>query len=353
MKRIDLRSDTVTRPSEGMRAAMAQAVVGDDVFGDDPTIQELEHRTAEMLGMERGLFVASGTMANLVAILTHAGRGDEIILGHLAHTFLYEAGGTSALGGIHPHILPNEPDGTLDLAKIERAIRNPDDPHQPPTRLICLENTHNRCGGIASPPEYITEVGRFAHERGLLVHLDGARLFNAAVALDVAPSSLTDGANSVCICLSKGLGAPIGSVLCGSAEFVARARRMRKLVGGGMRQVGILGAAGLYALDHNIDRLADDHANALRLARGIAEIPSLSCSHAENSSLVWTNLVYFHVDDPALDAATLTERLRDLGVLAIPLGTDGSRVRMVTHLDVTTADVDVAIDALRSAMNET
>jgi len=353
MRVVDLRSDTVTRPTDGMRKAMAEAVVGDDVFGDDPTIQQLELRTANLLGKEQGLFVASGTMANLVAMLSHAGRGDEIILGDLAHTFLYEAGGCAALGGIHPHTLSNEPDGTLDLGAIERAIRNPNDPHQPPTRLICLENTHNRCGGIASSPEYVRSVGDLAKKHGLLVHLDGARLFNAAVALGVEPARLTDGADSVTVCLSKGLGAPIGSVLCGAEAFIAVARRMRKLVGGGMRQVGILGAAGLYALDHHVDRLAEDHANAHRLARAAAELPGLKCPHGEDAGPVWTNLVYFDVVDPALDAATLTSQLQDRGVLAIPLGSSGRRVRMVTHIDVTAEDIDRAIDALRSAMNET
>jgi threonine aldolase len=358
MHAIDLRSDTVTRPTTGMRQAMAEAVVGDDVFGEDPTIQKLERRMADLLGKEDGLFVASGTMGNLVAMLTHAGRGDEIILGHLAHTFLYEAGGCAALGGIHPHVLQNEPDGTLGLEAIGRAIRNPDDPHQPLSRLICLENTHNRCGGIASSPEYYDAVSELAQERGLLVHLDGARLFNAAIALAVPPSALARSADSVMVCLSKGLGAPVGSLLCGSNSFIHKARRTRKLVGGGMRQVGVLGAAGLYALDHHVDRLAEDHRNAARLARGIDEIAGLSCRHPAPPSTAWTNLVYFTVDeatagDPSVDALVLAERLRTRGVLAIPLGTDGRQIRMVTHLDVSASDIDVALDALRSAMDET
>ena len=358
MRVIDLRSDTVTRPTSGMRQAMVEAAVGDDVFGDDPTIRQLEERIAILLGKEEGLFVASGTMGNLVAMLTHAGRGDEIILGSLAHTFLYEAGGCSALGGIHPHVLQNEPDGTIDLEAIRQAIRNPADPHQPPTRLICLENTHNRRGGIAWAPEHGDAVAALARERGLLVHLDGARLFNAAVALGVSPEELARGADSVMVCLSKGLGAPIGSVLCGDRPFILRARRMRKLVGGGMRQVGMLGAAGLYALDHHVDRLAEDHENAAALARGIDEIAGLDCRQGTPSSATWTNLVYFDVDgsdagDPSLDAATLVERLRVRGVLAIPLGTGGQRIRMVTHLDVSASDIEAALDALRSAMDET
>jgi len=358
MPQIDMRSDTVTRPTEGMRQAMATAAVGDDVFGEDPTVQELEKRMAYTLGKKSGLFVASGTMGNLVAMLTHAGRGDEIILGHLAHTFLYEAGGCAALGGIHPHVLTNEPDGTLGLEAIERAIRDPNDEHQPPTRLICLENTHNRCGGIASSPDYGDAVGALAREKGIAVHLDGARLFNAAVALSVPPADLARGADSVMVCLSKGLGAPIGSVLCGSEQFIQRARRMRKLVGGGMRQVGVLAAAGLYALDHHVDRLAEDHDNARRLAFGIAEIPRLSCPQADSSSAVWSNLVYFSVDgapsaEPVLDASTLTERLRARDVLAIPLGSDGRQIRMVTHLHVSASDIEAALNALRSAVLET
>jgi len=353
MHTIDLRSDTVTRPTDGMRQAMATAVVGDDVFGDDPTVQELERRTAALLGKERGLFLPSGTMANLVAMLAHAGRGDEVILGHLSHTFLYEAGGCAVLGGIHPHTIRNEPDGTLDLRAVELAIRNPADLHQPTTRLICLENTHNRCGGIASSPEYLDAVAALARRRGLLVHLDGARLMNASVALGLSPERLAHGADSVTICLSKGLGAPAGSVLCGTETFVARARRMRKLVGGGMRQVGILAAAGLYALDHHVERLAEDHENARRLAEAIADMPGLDCPQGRPSPAVWTNLVYFSVVHPDVDAAALTERLRERGVLAIPLGADGRRVRMVTHLDISSADIDRAIDALRSAVNET
>ncbi|MGB2983245.1 MAG: low-specificity L-threonine aldolase [Candidatus Bipolaricaulia bacterium] len=358
MRRIDLRSDTVTRPTDGMRRAMAEAIVGDDVFREDPTARQLEERMADVLGKESGLFVASGTMGNLVAMLTHAGRGDEIILGHLAHTFLYEAGGCSALGGIHPHVLENEPNGTLDLGAIGRAIRDPDDPHQPITRLICLENTHNRCGGIASSPEYSDAVGTFAREKGLLVHLDGARLFNASTALDVPPCDLTRSADSVMVCLAKGLGAPIGSVLCGSRPFIEKARRTRKLVGGGMRQVGVLAAAGLYALDHHVQRLGEDHANARKLAEGIDEIPGLTCTWDDSMSTAWTNLVYFSVDgaivgDPALDAYRLTERLDERNVLAIPLGTDNRQVRMVTHLDVSTSDIDVALEALRSVVNMT
>jgi len=358
MRSIDLRSDTVTRPTDGMRRAIADAVVGDDVFGEDPTVRRLEDRMADRLGMEAGLFVVSGTMGNLVAMLVHAGRGDEIIVGNLAHTFLYEAGGCAALGGIHPHVLPNLADGTMDLGQIQLAIRNPDDLHQPRTRLICLENTHNRCGGIAVSVEYMASVSEIAKRHGLAVHLDGARLFNAAESLNAEPREICAQVDSVMVCLSKGLGAPIGSILCGTREFIAAARRARKLVGGGTRQVGLLAAAGLYAMDHHIERLAEDHDNAARLAAGIAQIDGLNCPQGETPDAPWSNLVYFTVDgaaagDPSLDAVVLAERLREHNVLAIPLGSDRTGMRMVTHLDVRSEDIDDVLPALRSAMKET
>jgi len=356
MRMIDFRSDTVTRPTDGMREAMARAVVGDDVFDEDPTVHELEERMAGLLGKGAGLFVASGTMANLVAILSHAGRGDEMIIGDLSHTFLYEVGGAAALGGVHPHVLANLDDGTMALDEIESAIRDAADVHMPLSRLICLENTHNRCGGVILPTGYAASIATLAARHGLLLHLDGARLFNAAVALGVPPAELAASFDSVTVCLSKGLGAPIGAVLCGDRAFIERARRNRKMVGGGMRQVGILAAAGLYALDHHVERLADDHANARRLAEGIGEIEGLSSHQADASpGAGWTNLVYFDIDgeavgDPQLDAAALAERLQRRGVLAIPLGRNRNRMRMVTHLDVESSDIDAAIDALRSAV---
>ena len=356
MKWIDLRSDTVTRPTEGMRRAIAGAEVGDDVFGEDPTVRRLEERTASLLGKEAGLFVASGTMGNLVALLTHAGRGDEIIVGDRSHTFLYEAGGCSGLGGIHPHVLPNLDDGTLDLAAVEAAIRDPSNIHFPRTRVICLENTHNRCGGIALSPEYSDAVGALAERYGLAVHLDGARLFNAAIARGVEPTRFARSADSVMICLSKGLGAPVGSVLCGDRPLIDEARRTRKAVGGGMRQVGILAAAGLYAIDHHIDRLAEDHANAARLVAGIDELDGLSSDHAGGGP--WSNLVYFAVDGTAIgrhefDVYVLTERLKAHGILALPLGAENPRIRMVTHLDVSRSDIDATLDALRSSLRGT
>jgi threonine aldolase len=337
---------------------MAEAVVGDDVFEEDPTVRALEERVADLLGKEAGLFVASGTMGNLVALLTHAGRGDEIIAGHLSHTFLYEVGGCAGLGGIHPSILDNSPAGTLDLQAVRLAIRSAADVHVPRTRLICLENTHNRCGGIALSAKYTEQVGALARAAGLAIHLDGARLLNAVRALRTKAAVLAAPADTVMLCLSKGLGAPVGSVLCSSRAFIREARRTRKMVGGGMRQVGILAAAGLYALDHHIERLDEDHANAHRLAVGINEIPGLSTPQANPAPTAWTNLVYLSIDadvasEKGIDAKALAERLQAHNVLAIPLGSDGRQMRMVTHLDVRSSDIDVALGALQSAMNGT
>ena len=349
MNFIDLRSDTVTKPSDAMREAMARALVGDDVYGEDPTVNRLQEMMAERVGMEAGLFVASGTMGNVVAILTHARRGDEMILGHLSHTFLYEGGAAAGLAGVHPHILRNEDDGTIDLDAIEEAIR-PDNIHFPISRLLCLEDTHNRCGGAAIAAEYLDAAAQLAHSHGMSVHLDGARLFNAAIALGVTPAELTRSVDSVMICLSKGLGAPVGSVLCGTRAFIDRALRMRKIVGGGMRQAGIIAAAGVYALEHNVDRLAEDHANAARLAAGINSIPGLRVLSPPQ-----TNLVYLEIDpkqmrDTSFDAAALSGRLRSEEVLATPLGSNPYQMRMVTHLDVTAADIDRTLTVMRDAV---
>ncbi len=359
MNVVDLRSDTVTRPTEAMRAAIAAAPVGDDVYGEDPTVNQLEQRMADTLGKEAGLFVASGTMGNLVALLAHAGRGEEIILGDLSHTFVYEAGGSSALGSIHPHTLPNQEDGTMELDRVRLAVRDPNDPHAPRTRLIVLENTHNRRGGIAIPVNYERRLADLAHEHGLSLHLDGARLFNAAVALGCTASDLAEPFDSVSVCLSKGLGAPVGSVLCGSRTFIGVAHRMRKLVGGGMRQAGVLAAAGLYALDHHVDRLAEDHRNAAALARGVAEIDGLTCPQAATpKSGAWTNLVYFTVDGAAIgrpdfNAVELSKELQSRGILAHALGSDGRQMRMVTHLDVDSSDIEVTLTQLRSCLSGT
>ncbi len=269
---VDLRSDTMTQPTDAMRRAMAEAEVGDDVFGEDPTINRLEEMAAERLGKEAGLFVASGTMANLVSLLAHCGRGDEIILGDYSHTFYSEQGGSSAIAGIHPRTIPNQLDGKLALKDIEAAIR-PDDIHHPLSRLIVLENTHNRKNGSPLEAAYMRSVKDLADKYKLKIHVDGARLFNAAVALEVDARELVADADSVSFCLSKGLAAPVGSVICGTADFIVKARRARKVIGGGMRQAGVLAAAGIVALTEMINRLAEDHANAHKLAEGLAEIP--------------------------------------------------------------------------------
>ena len=287
MDSIDLRSDTVTQPTPAMREAMATAQVGDDVFGDDPTINRLQELAASRMGKEAGLFVPSGTMGNLASILAHCTRGDEAILGDKAHTVLYEAGGISALGGVHSRQVANQPDGTLRLEDIEAAIRS-DDPHHPISRLVALENTHNRCGGVALTPAYTQAVGELAHQHGLVLHLDGARIFNAAVVQGVTARELAEPADSVTFCLSKGLSAPVGSVICGSREFIYRAHRMRKMLGGGMRQAGILAAAGIVALETMVERLADDHRRARMLAEGLKEIPGI----ALDPGTPYTNMVF-------------------------------------------------------------
>lgn len=343
MTMIDLRSDTVTLPTPQMREAISRAELGDDVFGDDPTVNKLEQMAAERFGKEAALLVVSGTMGNLVSILTHCGRGDEIILGDLAHTFLYEAGGTAALGGIHPRTVPNQPDGTLRLQDIEAAIRT-DNVHFPRTRLICLENTHNRCGGAALTPEYMKQVSNLARHRGLALHLDGARIFHAAVALHVDVRELTCDADSLSFCLSKGLAAPVGSVVCGSRDFIAEARRTRKVVGGGMRQAGIIAAAGIVALDTMIDRIQEDHDNARRLARGIADMAGLSI----DLDRVQTNIVYFDLIRETPQAEELAQRLASRGLRI--LSTGPNRLRAVTHYGISADDIDRALSILAETL---
>ncbi|MGQ9816227.1 MAG: GntG family PLP-dependent aldolase, partial [Candidatus Roseilinea sp.] len=306
-------------------------------------VNRLEEMAAERLGKGAALFVASGTMGNLVSLLAHCGRGDEVILGDQAHTFLYEQGGMAALGGIHPHTLPNQPDGTLDLQQIEDAIR-PDNVHDPRTRLIALENTHNRCWGSPLSVAYMREVGALARRHGLKVHVDGARLFNAAIALGVEARELVADADSVTFCLSKGLAAPVGSVICGRRDFIAEARRARKVVGGGMRQAGVLAAAGIVALTQMVERLAEDHANARRLAEGLAEIPGICIDPAR----VRTNIVYFEVARPGLTAAELVERVGAEGVGVLPLGP--RLVRAVLNYHVSAEDVEYALAAFGKAL---
>lgn len=344
MNTIDLRSDTVTQPTPEMREAMAKAAVGDDVYGEDPTVNKLQEMAAAMLGKEAGLLVPSGTMGNLASILAHCNRGDEIILGNLAHTFLYEAGGIAALGGIQPHTLPNQPDGTLKLEEIRAAIRA-DDAHLPVTRLITLENTHNRCGGAALSLEYTQAVGEIAREHGLILHLDGARIFNAAAALDISPADLVAPAVSVTFCLSKGLCAPVGSVICGKADFIRRAHRMRKQLGGGMRQAGILAAAGIVALETIIPRMATDHLRAQDLAAGLAAVPGITLDPGTPHS----NMVYLTLDDEIpWNAAEMALRLKAKGVLVGAVGS--RRFRLVTHHWIDEAAVTQAIAAFRETL---
>src|SRR4030042_8224 len=310
MDSIDLRSDTVTHPTEEMRRAMANAAVGDDVFGEDPTINKLQEMAAEKVGKEAGLFVPSGTMGNLAAVLAHCGRGDEVILGNKAHTFLYEAGGISALGGVHSCQLLNQPDGTLLLQDIQAAMRSKD-VHQPTSHLICLENTHNRCGGVALTADYTRAVGELAHQNGLFLHLDGARIFNAAVVQGISASELAEPADSITFCLSKGLSAPVGSVLCGKEEFISKAHRIRKQLGGGMRQAGILAAAGTVALDTMGDRLAEDHKHALYLARGLSFLPWL----VMDEGTPYTNMIFASLAGSfSMDAKQVAGELAKQGV---------------------------------------
>ncbi len=342
---IDLRSDTVTHPTPAMREAMARAEVGDDVYREDPTVNRLEAMAADLLGKEAALFVPSGTMGNLIGVLGHCQRGDEVIMGHLGHTFLFEGGGVSALGGVFVHTLPNQPDGTLRLEDILSAIR-PSDVHHPITRLVVLENTHNRCGGVPLSVAYTRQVGEAVHARGLALHLDGARIFNAAVALGVTARALAEPADTVTFCLSKGLCAPVGSVLCGSRDFIERARRIRKQLGGGMRQAGILAAAGIVALETMIDRLAEDHARARALAQGLARLPGIRLP----MGMPATNMVFIALDENLpLDAAAFAARLADHGVR---VGVIGPRqFRLVTHYWIGDAEVAQTLEAFEAVIN--
>lgn len=334
MEIIDLRSDTVTQPTAEMRRAMAGAAVGDDVFGDDPTINELERRAAELMGKEAAVFVASGTMGNITALLTHTQRGDEVIVGSEAHILLAEVGGTGALAGAVLRPLVNDSRGRLDPAAVEATIR-PQNVHFPRTALVCLENTHNRCGGAVLTEEYTARIADVAHKHGAALHLDGARIFNAAIALGVQARELATPADTVTFCLSKGLSAPVGSLLCGSTSFIDHARRNRKMLGGGMRQAGILAAAGLVALDTMIERLAEDHENAAALARGLAELPGIEIDPDD----VQTNLVFFRLTDQP--APSFAQRLREAGVLA---GASApNTVRMVTHHGIERRHIEEAL----------
>ena len=339
---IDLRSDTVTLPTPRMMEAISRVELGDDVYGEDPTVNRLQQLAAQKLGTEAALFVASGTMGNLVAVLTHCQRGDEMIVGDEAHVFYYEVGGSAALGGVHVRTVPNGR-GVPLASDVETAVRG-EDIHFPVTRLVCLENTHNRCGGVAISAEDTKAIAAVAHRHGAKVHLDGARLFNAAVALGVDPSQLVENCDSVNVCLSKGLAAPVGSVLAGSAEFVARARKFRKMVGGGMRQAGILAAAGIVALEEMVDRLAEDHANARVLAEGIHGLPGATV----DLGAVQTNIVVIEIDRPDMTAAQFLSRMAEQGVKLTAFG--GKKVRAVTHYGIERGDVERAVEVARKLL---
>jgi threonine aldolase len=331
MKPIDLRSDTVTQPTAAMWDAMRAAPLGDDVFGDDPTVNALQERIAADLGFESALFMPTGTQSNLCGLMSHCQRGDEYIVGQMAHTYRWEGGGAAVLGSIQPQPIPNQSDGTLALADIEAAIK-PDDAHFARTRLLTLENTW---GGRVLPPAYVEAATTLARRRGLATHLDGARLFNAAVALGVPAGEIARHFDSVSVCFSKGLGTPAGSALCGSRDFIARARRWRKMAGGAMRQSGVLAAAALHALDHHVARLADDHANARRLAEGLSSLPGVSVATPQ------TNIVF--VDLAADKPGDVVAQLAARGVLVTGL----YKLRLVTHLDVDHDAIDRAMAALR------
>lgn len=342
---IDLRSDTITQPTPEMREVIASAEVGDDVYGEDPSVNLLEEESARLLGMKAGLFMPSGTMGNLAAVLTHCERGSEIILGDKAHIFLNESGGAAALGGIQPHIIPNQKDGTLKLEDIRGAIRF-DDIHHPRTRMIALENTQNICGGVALTADYSWAVAEIARENGLKIHLDGARIFNAAAVLDVDPADLVEPFDSVMFCLSKGLGAPVGSVLCGDPEFISHARRIRKMLGGAMRQAGLVAAAGLFALQNHLPLLKEDHRRARDLARGLSNLSGIDVMNPEPSS----NMVYLNLnEDLPYDAADIKGKLKEKGIL---VGFEDIRlIRLVTHLWIQDKDIPSVVQAFRDVLS--
>lgn len=338
MDLIDLRSDTVTRPTPEMREAMARAEVGDDVYGEDPTVNKLQDLAADKLGKEAALFVPSGHMGNLAAFLAHCNRGDEVILGNLSHPYLSEAGSLAALGGIQAFTLPNQPDGTLKLEDIEAAVRE-DDVHNPVSRVVALENTHNRCNGIPLSAEYIQSVGDLAHKHNLKLHIDGARLFNATVALGIPVDKLVKPADSITFCLSKGLCAPVGSLIVGSKDFIYKARRVRKQLGGGMRQAGILAAAGVISLTKMVDRLAEDHARAKRLATGMAAFKDLSVPTPH------TNILRFAMADGSkVKPEKLTAELAKQNVLIDYARYEGFRI--VTHYWIDDAAVERTLAAM-------
>ena len=345
MEYIDLRSDTVTKPTPEMRLAMAEAEVGDDVYGDDPTVNRLQEIAAELMGKEDALFVPSGTMGNLLALLVHCQRGDEVIVGNQSHIYLNEAGGMSALGGIQPCPIQNQPDGTLALDDILASIRT-EDVHHPITRLVCLENTQNICGGVPLTPAYTRQVAVLARQNKLHLHIDGARIFNAAVAQNVAVKDLVGPADSVMFCLSKGLAAPVGSMLVGSRKFIRRARHIRKMLGGGMRQVGIVAAAGIISLEKMVHRLADDHVRAKKLADGLRQVRGLLV----DKDSPYTNMVYLNLaDDITIDSKQVGEKMMELGLLVD--AENARRFRLVTHYWIDDTAVEKVISAFRETLN--
>ena len=345
MEYIDLRSDTVTKPTPEMREAMAEAEVGDDVYRDDPTVNKLEAMAAEKLGKEASIFVPSGTMGNLLALLIHCQRGDEVIVGSRSHIYLNEAGGMSALGGMQPCPVPNQKDGTLALVDILASIRS-EDVHHPITRLICLENTQNICGGVPLTVDYTRQVGELARENGLALHIDGARIFNSAVAQNVDVKDLVASADSVMFCLSKGLAAPIGSMLVGSEKFIARARHLRKMLGGGMRQVGVIAAAGLISIEKMTTRLGDDHFHAKKLADGLRQLEGIILDDGSP----YTNMIYFTLaDNIMLNAPQTAEKMKDFGVLVDP--DDWRRFRLVTHYWIDDPAVEKTVSAFKKVLS--
>jgi threonine aldolase len=349
---VDLRSDTVTLPTPAMREAMYRAEVGDDVYGEDPTINRLQEMAAERLGKEAALFVPTGTMGNTASILAHAGRGEAIIVGDQSHIYHYEVGGASTLGGCPMLAVPTDADGMLDLQRIKANISDGSDEHSAPTVLLCIENTHNRRGGAVLSVEQVEALSQLAHAHGLAVHMDGARVFNAATALGVPVSTLVRSIDSVTFCLSKGLSAPVGSVIVGSREFIRRAHRMRKVLGGGMRQAGVLAAAGIVALEQMVDRLAEDHETCKQLARGLADFPQVEI----NPERVVTNMLIFSVLDAhqqPLDDTGITRFLhlaRQHGVLMGGIGE--GRIRAVTHYGIEPHDIETALAGIRRALLE-
>jgi threonine aldolase len=344
MKYIDMRSDTVTTPTDEMREAMAKAVVGDDVYGDDPTVNQLQELAADMVGMEAGLFVPSGTMGNLISLLAHCDRGDEILVGKKSHIFLYEGGGASSFGGIHSRQIAENADGSLPLDVAQDAVRV-DDEHEPITRLIAVESTHNALGGVCQTPQTLVDMNQFAKRNGLAFHMDGARLFNSAVAQNIPVSELTKHVDSVTFCLSKGLAAPVGSVICGSHAFMKKARRARKHLGGGMRQAGIIAAAGIISLEKMVNRLADDHTRAKKLATGLKDLPGIKM----NPEVPPTNMAFFDIlDSNPITIYQIEAELKKRGVLAGAMGS--RRFRFVTHYQITDADVEQTIAAMKEIL---